>query len=201
MGMLLRGCVLRNTDSVIGIVVYAGKNTKAILNNGVTRRKVSTLEDQMGKDIFWAILLLFMLCTIVAAKAVIFESNLSQSSIENDTMKTYWYIPDTSLQVDSTFVYGFFSFMTMVILLQVLIPISLYVTLEVVKLFQVYFLTQDLDLYSEMYESGVECRTLNITDELGNIEHVFCDKTGTLTENSMVFRQMSIAGVRYDHRS
>jgi len=90
--------------------------------------------------------------------------------------------------------------MTMVIILQVLIPISLYVTLEMVKLAQVFMISQDSDLYSEQFNSGVECRTLNITEELGNIEHVFCDKTGTLTENSMVFRHLAIGGVRYDHQ-
>ena len=69
-----------------------------------------------------------------------------------------------------------------------------------VKLAQVWMITQDVELYSEQFDAGVECRTLNITEELGNIEHVFCDKTGTLTENSMVFRQLAISGVRYDHQ-
>ena len=59
---------------------------------------------------------------------------------------------------------------------------------------------EDIDLFSEQTNSGVECHALNITEELGNIEHIFCDKTGTLTENSMVFRQLSIGGVRYDHK-
>ena len=50
-------------------------------------------------------------------------------------------------------------------------------------------------------EIGVECRTFNVTDELGTIQHIFSDKTGTLTENSMVFRQLSLDGMIYDHRS
>ena len=85
--------------------------------------------------------------------------------------------------------------------MQVLIPVSLYVTMEFVKLGQVGFLSSDEELYSAEAEKGVECRTFNITDELGMIEHVFSDKTGTLTENSMVFRQLSLDGVIYDHLS
>ena len=64
---------------------------------------------------------------------------------------------------------------------------------------QVYFIEQDIELFSVEHNEGVSCRALNITEELGNIQHIFCDKTGTLTENSMVFRCASIAGVNYPH--
>ena len=105
---------------------------EAVLNNGEKRRKVSTLENQVGKDIFWAILLLFILCTTSSARAVIFEN-----SVEN-----FWYIPPIPLAVGNDFTIGFFSFMQMVIILQVLIPISLYVSVEMVKLMQVLMITQ-----------------------------------------------------------
>ena len=103
-----------------------------MLNNGEKRRKVSTLENQVGKDIFWAILLLFILCTTSSARAVIFENSV----------ETFWYIPPIPLAVGNDFTIGFFSFMQMVIILQVLIPISLYVSVEMVKLMQVLMITQ-----------------------------------------------------------
>ena len=105
---------------------------EAVLNNGEKRRKVSTLENQVGKDIFWAILLLFVLCTTSSARAVIFENSV----------ETFWYIPPIPLAVGNDFTIGFFSFMQMVIILQVLIPISLYVSVEMVKLMQVLMITQ-----------------------------------------------------------
>ena len=78
-----------------------------------------------------------------------------------------------------------------------MIHLSLYVTIELVKLGQVYFITNDLDLYHSPTNSRVQCRALNITEDLGQVEVIFSDKTGTLTENQMVFKKCTIGGVDY----
>lgn len=80
-----------------------------------------------------------------------------------------------------------------------LIPISLYVSIEFVKLGQIYFIHNDLELYNEQLDSRIQCRAFNITEDLGQIQYLFSDKTGTLTENKMVFCRCSIFGVEYPH--
>ena len=83
--------------------------------------------------------------------------------------------------------------------LQVIIPVSLYVSIEIVKFIQVYFINWDLDMYYEAGDRPFECRALNINEDLGQIAYVLSDKTGTLTENEMVFCCCSVGGKNYPH--
>ncbi|KDN40109.1 hypothetical protein RSAG8_08309, partial [Rhizoctonia solani AG-8 WAC10335] len=87
--------------------------------------------------------------------------------------------------------------LTFVILYNNLIPISLIVTMEVVKYQQAQLINSDLDMYYAKTDTPALCRTSSLVEELGQIEYIFSDKTGTLTCNEMEFRQASIAGVAY----
>lgn len=94
---------------------------------------------------------------------------------------------------------AFFTFWTYIIILQVMIPLSLYVTIELCKILQVYHIHNNSDLFDSQTNKRTECRAMNITEELGQVQHIFSDKTGTLTENKMLFRKCTINGMDYNH--
>lgn len=189
--LLLRGCTIRNTEAVVGIVVYAGHETKAMLNNSGPRYKRSKLERRANTDVLWCVLLLIVMCLTGALGHGIWLSRYENMLFFN--------IPEPDGRVLSPVLTGFYVFWTMIILLQVLIPISLYVSIEIVKLGQIYFIQSDVEFYNEKMDSTIQCRALNITEDLGQIQYLFSDKTGTLTENKMVFRRCSVAGFDYCH--
>ena len=54
-------------------------------------------------------------------------------------------------------------------------------------------------MYHAPNDRPLVCRALNINEDLGQIEYVFSDKTGTLTENEMVFRCCTVGGKNYPH--
>lgn len=69
--------------------------------------------------------------------------------------------------------------------------------MELVKFWQAQLINFDLDMYYAKTDTPALCRTSSLVEELGQIEYVFSDKTGTLTCNEMEFRCSTIAGVAY----
>ncbi|KAG7244929.1 hypothetical protein INR49_024326 [Caranx melampygus] len=186
--LLLRGCTVRNTDHAVGFVVYAGHETKSMLNNSGPRYKRSKLEQRLNTDVLFCVILLFAMCLVGAIGHFLW--------LQAVPGVPPYLVPDST----SPSLSGVYMFFTMIILLQVLIPISLYVSIEFVKIGQIFFITNDIDLYDEDTDSRMQCKALNITEDLGQIEYMFSDKTGTLTENKMVFRRCSIMGTEYSHK-
>ncbi|OAY73027.1 Phospholipid-transporting ATPase 1 [Ananas comosus] len=197
--IILRGCELKNTAWALGVAVYTGKDTKVMLNSSGAPSKRSRLEAHMNRETILLAVALAALCTIVSALA---GAWLHTHRDELDDMPFYRKRDFSGREPDNYEWYGIgweiaFTFMSAVIQFQVLIPIALYISMELVRVGQAYFMIQDKDMFDESTNSRLQCRALNINEDLGQIKYVFSDKTGTLTENKMEFRCASVQGVDY----
>ncbi|EMP25194.1 Putative phospholipid-transporting ATPase IF [Chelonia mydas] len=109
-----------------------------------------------------------------------------------------WYDQKTEHERNSSKILRFISdFLAFLVLYNFIIPISLYVTVEMQKFLGSFFIGWDLDLYHEETNQRAQVNTSDLNEELGQVEYVFTDKTGTLTENEMQFRECSINGIKY----
>lgn len=80
----------------------------------------------------------------------------------------------------------FILFFKYFLLLSAIIPISMRVNLDFAKLVYKYFIDHDREMTNSL------CRNSNIPEELGRIDYILSDKTGTLTQNEMLFKKLYI---------
>lgn len=182
--ILLRGAKLKNTSWVYGVVLYTGHESKLMLNSlAETPIKQSRLEKVTNVQILW---LVFILLTTGFISAVFSQMWTSGNP--------HWYIFDNP---EASFNFGM-TYLTFVILYNNLVPISLQVSLEVVRTFQAHFINSDIEMYDKESDTFAMARTSNLNEELGQVKYILSDKTGTLTKNVMKFKKCSVNGQMYD---
>ncbi|KAL0351013.1 UNVERIFIED_CONTAM: putative phospholipid-transporting ATPase 8 [Sesamum radiatum] len=194
--LLLRDSKLRNTEYVYGVVVFTGHETKVMQNATDPPSKRSKIERKMDKIIY----LLFSMLILVSFVGSFFFGITTKNDIVDGKLKRWYLRPDrTTVFYDPkrSALAAFFHFLTGLMLYGYLIPISLYVSIEIVKVLQSIFINQDQDMYYEEMDKPAHARTSNLNEELGQVDTILSDKTGTLTCNSMDFVKCSIAGVAY----
>ncbi|CAA6665564.1 unnamed protein product [Spirodela intermedia] len=191
-----RDSKLRNTDYVFGIVIFTGHETKVMKNAMEAPSKRSKIERKMDKIIYVQISVLILIVSIGS----VFFGIETKKDINGETFQRWYLRPDDTsdfFDPNKAFLASFFHFMTGLMLYGCFIPISLYISVEIVKVLQSTFINKDREMYYEEADKPARARTSNLNEELGQVDTVLSDKTGTLTCNSMEFVKCSIGGIAY----
>ncbi|KAG0186244.1 hypothetical protein DFQ28_008143 [Apophysomyces sp. BC1034] len=183
--LLLRGAQLRNTAWIYGIAVFTGHETKLMLNSSKKPSKVSNVTRITNRNILYLFAILVAMSVACAIGGLVF------TIYKGDEVA---YLPLRQLNRVQQFGYDILTFL---ILFNSFIPISLMVTMEIVKFVQSFLIEADLDMYYEHTDTAAVARSSSLIEELGQVKFIFSDKTGTLTCNEMQFRESSIAGLSY----
>ncbi|GAB5362728.1 hypothetical protein AAMO2058_000823000 [Amorphochlora amoebiformis] len=192
-----RGSVLRNTTWVIGMAIYTGPQTKIILNSSDPPLKRSTIDRIVDKIL---IIVIFAQCCLVTVADIGFLIWSNANINENSDLGYYstWYLVPRGENANSfTFPNGVAYWLSYFILFNNFVPINMYVTMDLCNLLQGIFINNDLTIYCEETDTAASCRASNLCQELGMIEYIFSDKTGTLTQNVMKLKKIAIANKRY----
>ncbi|XP_015123681.1 phospholipid-transporting ATPase ID isoform X2 [Diachasma alloeum] len=191
--IILRGCVLRNTQWCYGVVIFAGKDTKLMQNSGKTKFKRTCIDRLLNLLIIGIVFFLLSLCLFCMIGCGIWESLVGR----------YFqvYLPWDSLvptdPLGGATVTALLVFFSYSIVLNTVVPISLYVSVEVIRFVQSFLINWDEEMYHAPTNTHARARTTTLNEELGQIEYIFSDKTGTLTQNIMTFNKCSVAGKSY----
>lgn len=180
--ILLRGSKMVNTEWIIGVVVYTGKDTKIVMNSRTTRIKRSSIEAMTNRQILY---LFILLVTIVVSCFLAFYFITSYYTIK---------LPHNYATFELSAEKLMKKFFTFLVLLNNLVPISLIMTMEIIRIRLGSLIDSDMELYDECTDTPAVAKTTSLIEELGQVHYIFSDKTGTLTRNEMILRQLCVQG-------
>ncbi|KAF9769474.1 hypothetical protein IL306_013081 [Fusarium sp. DS 682] len=182
--VIYRGSVVRNTNTAIGLVINTGEDCKIRMNaNKHPKAKKPALERVVNKIV-----------VTLATYVVVLSVGVSMGYVnwQKSTEKHSWYLEQAKVPFYQIII-------AFIIMFNNVVPLSLYISLEIVKIGQLLMLNSDIEMYDEETDTPARCNTNTILENLGQVGYVFSDKTGTLTDNIMKFRKISVAGTVWLH--
>lgn len=182
--VLYRGSILRNTSFALGLVINTGEECKIRMNaNQHPKAKRPALERVNNKIVI-----------TLAIYVVILSVGVSMGYVqwEREYERHAWYLNKAKVPFHQIII-------AFIIMFNNVVPLALYISLEIVKVGQLLNLNSDIAMYDEETDTPARCNTNTILENLGQVGYVFSDKTGTLTDNVMKFRKISVAGTIWLH--
>ncbi|MED6258206.1 putative phospholipid-transporting ATPase IH, partial [Ataeniobius toweri] len=188
--LLLRGATLKNTEYIYGVAIYTGMETKMALNYQSKSQKRSAVEKSMNAYLVVYLCILISKAVINTALKYVWQSDPNKDEP--------WYNEKTETERQRhILIRAFTDFLAFMVLFNYIIPVSMYVTVEMQKFLGSYFMMWDDEMFDEELGERAVVNTSDLNEELGQVEYVFTDKTGTLTENNMEFIECCVDGNVY----
>ncbi|KAM0343845.1 hypothetical protein ACHAPU_008114 [Fusarium lateritium] len=182
--VIYRGSIVRNTNMALGLVINTGEDCKIRMNaNKHPKAKKPALESVVNKIV-----------VTLATFVVILSVGVSMGYVrwQKSTERHSWYLEQATVPFYQIII-------AFIIMFNNVVPLALYISLEIVKIGQLLMLNSDIEMYDEETDTPARCNTNTILENLGQVGYVFSDKTGTLTDNIMKFRKISVAGTVWLH--
>ncbi|XP_048883941.1 phospholipid-transporting ATPase IG isoform X3 [Brienomyrus brachyistius] len=190
--LLLKGANLKNTNKISGVAIYTGMETKMALNYQGKSQKRSVVEKSINGFLVVYLCILLSKALVCTTLKYVWQNQPGQDEP--------WYNQKTQKEKDTDLYLKMFTdFLSFMVLFNFIIPVSMYVTVEMQKFLGSSFITWDRDFYDPQIQEGALVNTSDLNEELGQVEHVFTDKTGTLTQNNMEFIECCIDGFQYKY--
>lgn len=187
---LLKGMKLQNTELAVGAVIYTAYDTRLMMNQTKPPLKLSHVQKRLDRVLLLEIL--FLVAGVIICGAIAAATN-------GDYRTRYSYAGFPNTKKFGTFLMRGMSY---AVLFSYALPMSLFVSLELVRLVQGIFIEMDTRLrkaellpqldkraYDPLPPAKVHCvvKASALIEDLAEVDIIFSDKTGTLTSNEMIF--------------